>query len=364
MSGQSVLNLDVEPLTDTTVIDADVHLSYSSLLEEIAGYMESPYDKYIHPDTAFDPYPTPGWPKEMGGRRGFDLADVTDPATIESQLCDDLGVDHPIINAIAPLDNIFKTDVALAHMRGINDFLLDVFLDDYESFYGVASIAAREPHKAAEEIDRIGSEDQIVGAYIMMGHNNQRPLGDPHYDILYRALEDNGIPPVFHVSNFDGKAPVLHELENVFSTHALSTQWSAMLTLTSLIANGVPEKFPDLDFVLLEASLAWLPGMMAKLNREHGQWTSEVPLLEKSPEQYVRDSFYFGSQPFGELENKTHMEQLIEIIGPESILFSTDYPHYDFDHPNALTEVLRPFSDDARDRVLHRNAAEVFGIQT
>lgn len=33
MSGQASLNLGIEPLTDTTVIDVDVHLSYSSLLE-------------------------------------------------------------------------------------------------------------------------------------------------------------------------------------------------------------------------------------------------------------------------------------------------------------------------------------------
>ena len=135
-----------------------------------------------------------------------------------------------------------------------------------------------------------------------------------------------------------------------------------MLTLTSLIANGVPEKFPDLNFVLLEASLSWLPGMMAKLNREHGQWTSEVPLLEKSPEQYIRDSFYFGSQPLGELEDKRHMEQLLEILGPESILFSTDYPHYDFDNPSTIDKLLDDFDKEDRDKILYKNAADAFGL--
>lgn len=357
------LGLDTafEPLSDRTVVDTDVHLSISTLLPRVAEYMDEPYSRFIDPKTAYAPVPSPGWPKHMGGKRKFDLVSVETGEDIDL-LCAELGVDVPIINTIAPVDAVFKTDVALELMRASNDLLAEEVLTHDDAFRGLVTIGARDPDAAVAEIERWADHDQVVGAYIMMGQGDQKPLGDPRYDEMWAAMEDAGLTPVLHVSNFYRQAGVLMDLENVFSTHALSTQWSAMLTVTSLIANGVPEKFPGLDFVVLEASLAWIPGTMAKLNREYGQWTQEVPLLEKTPEAYLRDRFYFGSQPIGEMADSRHMQQLLEMVGADSIVFATDYPHYDFDHPSALTNFLQGFDDDEQERILAGNAVDAFDL--
>ena len=242
--------------------------------------------------------------------------------------------------------------------------LLDRFLDDYDHFHGLASITLQgQPDKVAEEIDRIGDEDAFVGAFIAQsGTRNQMPPGDQRYDVIYRALEDNDLTPVYHASNFVDSADMLNNLETCFAWHTLGAAWSIMQTVTSLIAQGVPEKFPDLDFVMLEGRIEWVPWLMAGLNREQGQWQSEITYLTQSPEEYIRERFYFATQPIGEINDPKDMLKLLDVIGYDSLTFASDYFHYDWDNPSAIDKFLTSVDAGDREKVLSGNAAEAFGL--
>jgi len=100
------------------------------------------------------------------------------------------------------------------------------------------------------------------------------PLGDPKYDPIYRAAEDNGLPVVYHGAAAPGLAldfPIIqHEMQTYMANHTLAHVYSQMLTLTSLFENGTPAKFPDIDFVFQEAGVAWL-SLIFRLNRDYKQ---------------------------------------------------------------------------------------------
>lgn len=90
---------------------------------------------------------------------------------------------------------------------------------------------------------------------------------------------------------------------------------------------------------------------------------SEAPLLQKSPEEYVRESFYFASQPVGEPNDPSHLDAIIDVLGTDRLMLSTDYPHWDFDHPSALDVHVQKFeTDEDRRRILHGTAVEAFGL--
>jgi hypothetical protein len=136
-----------------------------------------------------------------------------------------------------------------------------------------------------------------------------------------------------------------------------------MLTVASLISEGTPEKFPGLDFVFLEAGVTWFPYMMWRLNKEYAMRRSEVPMLQKSPEEYMREGFYVGSQPIEEPNDPADLDRVVGAIGADRLLFATDYPHWDFDHPEALDKHLRStYTEAERDRILHGNAIDVFDL--
>jgi predicted TIM-barrel fold metal-dependent hydrolase len=176
-------------------------------------------------------------------------------------------------------------------------------------------------------------------------------------------MSDNDLVPTYHISEMNYTAP-LRGLETFMGVHNLCCPWSVEWTLTSLMEHAVFEKFPELDFVFLEGGVGWIPFHMARLNREVAQFRHEVPLLEKRAEEYIRDQCYFGTQPIGEFMNPEHMVHLLRIIGPESLMYTTDYPHHDFDHPNTIdTYLKRAFDEAGRRQVLHGNALEVYGIE-
>jgi len=348
-------------ITDTTLIDTDIHVMGAMGFGELTRYLEEPYRSHVEHPTIF-PLPVSGWNRNIGDK--IEGGNLTGPEDIQETLCEGFGVDYPILNTTSWLPRLPQTDLAIALMRAYNDLLIDKFLDDYDDFRGLLTIATQDPEAAAEEIDRLGDERGIVGVYIATT-GPQTPLGDERYDVVYDAAEDHDLAVVYHASGgafqFDFNRQN-QALEKFFSVHTLTHPWGQMLTLASLIANGTPEKFPDLEFVFLEAGLLWAPYMMYRMNREYSMRRSELPLLQKSPEEYVRERMYFSTQPLGEPNDSAHVNHVIELLGPESIVFSTDYPHWDFDSPEAIDRFFAGLPQEDREKILYRNAADVFGI--
>lgn len=350
-------------IENTTVVDADVHLSIP--FDDLAEYCEEPY-RSITKHPTYTPVHRGGWNRYMGGKIENEKDNVQTAESLYRKICVEFGIDYPLINAFPVLNSVPEDDRAVALMTAYNEYLLDNYLDAYDEFVGLCTIAPQDPAAAAEEIDRMGSERAVEGVYIL-NSGAQPPLGDPTYDAIYRAAEDNQLHIAYHASAgapFAKDFPIQDNQFNRFlENHMVAHPWAHMMTMTSLIVNGVPEKFPDLNFSFLEAGISWVPYMMFRFNKEYSMRRSEAPLLEKSPEEYIRDQFYFATQPMGEPNNPEHLQQLIEILGPDSLMFSTDYPHWDFDHPDALDQQIRRFGDTAtRDRLLSETAIEAFDL--
>lgn len=354
------------PFRDTFVVDADVHGAFQSegLKRRLGARMPEPWASVLTDDVA---YPSTGLPRTWGGRL-HEHYDTEDPETdIHEELCVKQGIDHPIINILTVLDEVRGLDRAVAEMRATNDVLLEHYLDGYDAFYGLCTITTRKPETAAEELDRMGAEDQIKGVLVMPGQAYQKPLGDPSYDMIYRAAEDNDLTVTYHAADETlarRGATLLQDFETMLPIHTIGFPWSLMLTLTSLIVEGVPEKFPGLRFVFTEAGVGWAGYMIGRLNQQVAWRPLEAPLLEKTPEEYIRDRFYFGTQPLEEYNDPAVLEWALRIVGAESLLFCSDWPHWDFDtleHADAVFR--RAFTEAERERVLSANAIEAYNLE-
>lgn len=354
------------------VIDSDVHTAYRTeeIREKIASRLDEPYESFLTKETLnYGPYPRDSFPKEglMSTGGTTDDAVVGTPDDVRSDLCDDFGVDVAVLNSLQKFDLIPQRERAVREMQAVNDVFLEHFLEGHDEFFGLAMLQTQDPDKAAEEIDRIADNDSIVGALILNGPSD-KPLGDPKYDIIYRAAEDNDLPVAFHSSAVgyavSRKFPFMYDdLQHYGSLHGLSHPFANMTTATSLIMNGVVEKFPDLEFVFLEQDLGIVPLLMYRLNRETAQQPYEVPLLDKAPEEYIRDRFYWGTQPMPEPINNQDVRQIIDLIGPENILFTTDHPHSDFDDPQSvINQYFNHLDDEDIDKIMYKNANKVFDL--
>jgi predicted TIM-barrel fold metal-dependent hydrolase len=84
-------------------------------------------------------------------------------------------------------------------------------------------------------------------------------------------------------------------------------------------------------------------------------------VLKKKPSEYMRD-MYYSSQPM-EMQDRGAMECTFRMINAETqLLYSSDYPHWDFDLPSSIYDL--PFlSEKAKHNILGGTAARLFKLK-
>jgi predicted TIM-barrel fold metal-dependent hydrolase len=184
------------------------------------------------------------------------------------------------------------------------------------------------------------------------------------YAPLYAELQERRLPLAFHAAyNWTESSMAL--LDKFISVHALGFTFSNMVHLTNMVVNGIPERFPGLKLIWIESGLAWVPFLMQRLDNEYLKRTSEAPLLRRLPSEYMRE-MYYSTQP---LERPVRPEQVkaleatFELMdGEHTLLYSSDYPHWDWDPPSAVYDL--PFlSEEAKRKILGGNAMKLLRIE-
>jgi len=253
-------------------------------------------------------------------------------------LLDELGITKSVVspttNLLLPTVNNSKFAVALAN--GYNNWVLDV-LEDQERLKANILVAPHKPQKAAEEINRLADEDLFVGVQLP-ATGIVPPAGHERYDPIYESAETHNLPIAMHsATGASGFPQQNHWNETYAEDHTVQHPFSHMWNLTTMVFRGVPEKFPDLEFVLQESGIGYVPYMMTRLDDHYMELGYEIPLLEKLPSKYIKDQFYFGTQPIGHsYGGVNYAANMIELIGADSIMFAGDTPHPDFDTPEEL----------------------------
>jgi predicted TIM-barrel fold metal-dependent hydrolase len=145
--------------------------------------------------------------------------------------------------------------------------------------------------------------------------------------------------------------------------HALGFVWCSMVHMTNWILNGLPERFPKLNTIWIESGLAWIPFLMQRLDDQYLMRQSEAPQLKRLPSEYMRTSCFYTTQPM-ETTHPKALQNTFEMINAETqLLFSSDWPHFDFDLPQAICDL--PFLDQqAKRNILGLNAARIFNLDT
>ena len=112
---------------------------------------------------------------------------------------------------------------------------------------------------------------------------------------VYRAIEERGLVLSFH-SAFNWNENVFRGCNRFLAVHALGFSFYNILHCTNWVTNGIPERFPKLPVIWIEAGLAWIPFLMQRLDHEYMMRPSECPSLKKKPSEYMRE-MYYSTQP-------------------------------------------------------------------
>jgi len=123
---------------------------------------------------------------------------------------------------------------------------------------------------------------------------------------------------------------------------------------------GVFEQFPKLRIAMIESGFSWAPALGWRMDRVWERMRKETPHVKRPPSEYLREHFWFATQPMEEPENPQDILQMFEWIGWDHIMFSTDYPHWDFDDPRQAIRVR--ISDEQREKLFRANAKALYNL--
>ena len=346
------------------VVDADAHVIET--LDDLMPYVDDTGSKEIlsHSniptmDVYSNQIPTPGFVD-----RSYDISDLND----KLEEMDAFGIDSGILGPTTSLNiaSVNNPNLAGALAHAYNSWMLDEWIDETDSIKGAILVTHHRPERSAEEIDDRADEDAMRGVYLP-GTGVVPPLGHERYEPIFEAAERHGLPLLSHASISAGHCafPVQSRWNETYAEeHALVHPFTQMWNITTLLFRGVPERHPDLTFVFQEAGIGWIPFLVWRLDDHYLQFGDEIPYLNKLPSEYIRDQFYFTTQPLGHTaRNGSHIARMIEMIGPESVMYSADLPHTDFDPPEELLNRIRSQFDSETVRgIMGETAADLFGF--
>jgi predicted TIM-barrel fold metal-dependent hydrolase len=272
----------------------------------------------------------------------------------------DIGIKRSVVFPAALVYNLgmlpdHPLEVAIGN--AFVDFMLDNFLGKYKEILSVIPAPANTPDKAAELIDRAGSEKGIVG--VIVSPNRPVPLGDDFYNPIYEAAQKKGLPILVHSGIWYGDP--FTEFGKNLPIFTLNFPFGCLKQATSVIVEGVPERFKNLKWMWVEGGVTWIPFLMYRLNNFYERMRDEAPLLRKMPSEYLKE-FYYSSQPLEQSAGAKNLQWMFEQFDAENqLLYASDYPHHDFDLPSTIYDL--PFlSREAKKKILGENAIKLFKL--
>jgi uncharacterized protein len=334
-------------------IDADGHVRDSD--RNYRAYLEEPYKSRTGNLFArgenFD--------RRMNGTLGTEHVD----AEVWLSQLDAAELDATVLYPSGGLGLGFVRErgLAVALCRAYNDFMHSEYLKVSPRLKAVALVPVQDPDEAASELRRAVTELGMVGG--MLAAHGPYLLGKPEFDPLFQEAERLGTMLAVHASGSNPFGTYEWQVDSFIQAHMFAHSFAQMQQLTSVVFEGVPEKFPRLRLAFLEAGCTWVPYWMDRMDEHYelrGQ--AEAPILTRKPSDYIR-----GGQIYFSCEAEEHLiPQVLETVNEDVVVFASDFPHWDSSFPHNLHELKErgDLTDRQKAKVLGENARALYGLNT
>ena len=255
---------------------------------------------------------------------------------------------------------------AQAHNRA-----MAAFCDADRRLIGVAIVPLDDPPRALAEIDRATALG-LGAVWIAADPPGGRSPGHPDHERIWATLAERGLPFILHVGSaplsidppwmndgFPDRVTARGGAEVIGSKDLTVIHHAAQRFISTLVLDGVLERFPALRGGVIEIGAGWAPDMIRRLDHAAAIWARSEPHLaemQRRPSQQIRDQLRFTPYPFEDVA------QIVSESWPELYLFSSDYPHAEGgrDPLGRFERSTAPLDEAARDRFFAKNFLDLY----
>ena len=246
--------------------------------------------------------------------------------------------------------------LAMGVCRAYNTWLAKVCEHAPDRLQGVGVISLQDPEGAAKELSRI--KELGMKAVMINGTVGAKRLDHPDHEPFFAEADRLNMPIAVH---FSLQFPVVDQMfEHHFPNRVLAGIFPIMAGLTSVLCSGLLDRFKNLKFAFLEGGIRWVPAHVERMD-DHFDNTryGARDLISNPPSDYLKSGRIFfgceGKEPF--------LGRVVEEVGENLFIYSSDYPHADRTegtarHLSERTDISR----SVRTKLLEDNARHFYGM--
>src|SRR5688572_21822352 len=263
------------------------------------------------------------------------------------------GVDTQVITLTTPGTHVEKAAYAVKLASLCNDAFAKIVSERGPRFAALATLPLNSPKAALKELKRSIEQLKLPGAMLFSNVNGV-------------ALADKRFWPIYEYADAKGAVLHIHPTSPV-GVEAMTEFWlmplvgflmDTTLAAAHLVFSGVPERFPNIKWVLGHLGGA-VPYMAERFDRGFHAFEDCRRNIGRPPSDYLK-RMYYDTVNF----DPAALRLAIQFAGADHILAGSDYPHQIGSIPSMLT-AIRGLGLSSADTaaILGGNASRVYGLR-
>jgi predicted TIM-barrel fold metal-dependent hydrolase len=250
--------------------------------------------------------------------------------------------------------------LAAAMCRAYNRWLADYCKPYPDRLFGIAMLPMQSIDLAIEEMRFARKTLGMKGGFLRPNPYNGRMAGHPDHDPFWAEAQALDFSIGFHEGSSGGMPTVgVDRFEGRGARHIISHTMEMMLVALSVIWGGVCERFPQIRIGFLESGGGWIAPWLDRMDRHFDDQGFNDSGLKTRPSDLFRRNCWISFEPV-----EGALDVLADYIGPNKILWATDYPHADGFFPGAPALIARrpALSEATRSGILAGGAMGFYGL--
>ena len=246
--------------------------------------------------------------------------------------------------------------LAMGVCRAYNTWLAEACNKAPNRLKAVGVVSLQDAQGAAKELSRL--RDLGVNAVMINGTAGAKRLDHPDHEVFFAQADRLKMPVAVH---FSLQFPVVDKLfDHHFPNRVLAGILPIMAGLTSVLCSGLLDRYSNLKFAFLEGGISWVPAHVERMDDhfENPRYGAR-DLIRHPPSDYLKTGRIF----FGCEGNEPVLGRVVEEVGEDLFMFSSDYPHAD--RTEGTARMLRDRDDlpaPVRKKLLEGNARNFYDL--
>ncbi|MGE0387445.1 MAG: amidohydrolase family protein [Gammaproteobacteria bacterium] len=252
-------------------------------------------------------------------------------------------------------------DIEVATTKIYNDWCIGHFKSHPHMFVPAAVLPVQNLADTLAELNRVIGLGYTTAMVPCVLPEATPKLNRADWDPIWQAASDAGMPIIFHVGT--GPSRVFEKGPGAAILNYLAVSQHAIDCVAFMVTGGALDRFPKLQIVTVEAGASYLLSLAERMDETYRQMQHYIrPKLSRLPSRILADQVKATFQRDRAAIRSRH------VLGHQTMLFASDYPHAEGTFPNTQAVVEENFGGldvpqaEMLD-ILGRTAAKLFRLK-